>query len=301
MTERVAAMQIDLDGSWTYSAYLGESVDIRRDPLYEKALPVLLDLLSSRGIRATLFLVGRDLGVDWKVELLRQAVRKGHEIASHSMNHVLRFSKLSRGEKSDEIGMARRLCTELLGIEQIGFRAPGFDIDWETLSLLEAMGFVYDSSIIPTYAYPFLLRADRIGYLLRRRRIPGWDHGPKLGWFMAPEGPYRPCPGRLIRSCRGSGIVEVPVSTHPVLRLPFHLAFGLRMGPRLFDLGRSSLDAKGLPLVYLIHLKDLRDFVERGDRRPIAMIEHVLDIIAGRYDALTTSELARNHGGHELG
>jgi polysaccharide deacetylase family protein (PEP-CTERM system associated) len=118
----------------------------------------LLALLSARGVRATLFVLG------WIAErhpdLVRAAARDGHEIASHGWDHR-RVTELSPAEFRDSVRRTKEILERLTGQVVSGFRAPSFSIvaggEWALDILLEE-GYVYDSSLFPVrrsgYGYP---------------------------------------------------------------------------------------------------------------------------------------------------
>src|SRR5437667_11422886 len=77
------------------------------DPLvHERALPRLLDVFARTGIRATLFLVGRD--AETHAAILGKATAAGHEIASHSWSHPIRFASLPPERQHAELADSRR-------------------------------------------------------------------------------------------------------------------------------------------------------------------------------------------------
>ncbi len=288
-------MQVDLDGSWTYNSYLGRHASPEHDDLFQEALPVLIELLENWRVPTTFFAVGRDLEVRWKQEIIRRASESGNEIANHSMNHVLGFRGLDGATKRTEIKRMADLCQEVIGVDPVGFRAPGFDVDGETLELLEEMGYDYDSSVIPTFAYPLVLAADKIWHGLRGERVPSWRHGPGFGWFRCPGAPYFPSRGSYIRRGCPRDILEVPVSTHPILKIPLHPAFTSVLGTRWFEAAWREIQGRDLPLVVLFHLKDFRSLIEDGDDRPCRLANQVLRVVSSEFRPVKTGELARQH------
>lgn len=109
----------------------------------------VLDLLEEHGVRATFFVLG------WVAKrqpaLVREIVRRGHEIASHGYGHELLFEIGPAGFKSD-LRESRLLLEDLSGERIKGYRAPSFSITRQSLWALDILleeGFVYDSSIFP--------------------------------------------------------------------------------------------------------------------------------------------------------
>lgn len=141
-----AVVHLDLDGARHIYALHGWHYPERHDLLFEAGLKRALELFRRAGIHATLFVIAEDLDDPRKRELLQKAVAQGHEIASHTVTHR-RLGTLSTDEKRREIFESRERLAAGLNVEIRGFRAPGFDIDWESLDLIHAAGYAYDSSL----------------------------------------------------------------------------------------------------------------------------------------------------------
>lgn len=84
--------------------------------------PAILDLLDAHGARATFFLVGER--AERRPGLVREIVRRGHEVANHSHTHPQAwFWALGPRRMRDEIHVAQRTLTALAGIAPRRFRA----------------------------------------------------------------------------------------------------------------------------------------------------------------------------------
>lgn len=109
----------------------------------------LLDIFSECNVQVTCFFLG------WVGErfphLVREAVARGHEIASHGYGHQLVF-KQTRDQFHDDVRRARLLLEDIAGTPVLGYRAPGFstteDTPWFFDALIQA-GYQYDSSLFP--------------------------------------------------------------------------------------------------------------------------------------------------------
>ncbi len=109
----------------------------------------VLETLDTHGIRATCFILG--LVAREKPALVRRIADAGHEIASHGMMHVP-FQQLSRDEVRAELADSRKLLSDIVSADVVGFRAPEFSIVEDNRWVLEevaAAGYRYDSSIFP--------------------------------------------------------------------------------------------------------------------------------------------------------
>jgi polysaccharide deacetylase family protein (PEP-CTERM system associated) len=109
----------------------------------------LLDLFSEERRQVTCFFLG------WIAErfphLVREAVQRGHEIASHGYAHRLAYT-MTRSEFRADALRSRQLLEDICGTSVIGYRAPGFSSTAATpwfFNELSASGYLYDSSVFP--------------------------------------------------------------------------------------------------------------------------------------------------------
>jgi polysaccharide deacetylase family protein (PEP-CTERM system associated) len=109
----------------------------------------ILDLLQSRGITATFFILG------WVAERHPEAIRRlaaaGHEIASHGYSHV-RATEQTPAEFRQDVESTKKLLEDLGGVPVYGYRAPSFSIQADNLwalDILREVGHRYSSSIYP--------------------------------------------------------------------------------------------------------------------------------------------------------
>lgn len=257
--KKLCTIQIDVDGLWAIFQHFGIDYNEPRDNLYESSLPRFLEIFEAFGIKATLFVVGKDLLSSAKTELLKQAVKKGHEIANHTMTHREGFSFLPSGEKKREIEDAERIIQDKLGVATKGFRTPSNDVDSDTLRILEDKGYLYDSSLMPTYFGPLLKRLKFASLKISRR-----DHYlGRAAYGLAPLAPYHPSSKALWKKGEMQ-ITEVPITTMPGLRFPFHASFTfaayhLGLGCSLFKLGYALINMTPLPLNFVFHTNELSD------------------------------------------
>jgi polysaccharide deacetylase family protein (PEP-CTERM system associated) len=99
--------------------------------------------LSANHPQATFFILG------WIAErlphLVREIHRRGHEIASHGYNHQL-CHLCSDQELREDLVKSKKLLEDLVGVSIRGYRAPSFSVNTNLLKILEAIGYIYDSS-----------------------------------------------------------------------------------------------------------------------------------------------------------
>lgn len=194
----------------------------------EKNLNFLLDAFDKYGIRVTCFFLG------WVGEryphLVKLALARGHEIASHGYAHQLIYTQ-TRSQFREDVKKSKDLLEQITGKAVLGYRAPGFSIIKETpwaLEELAACGYRYDSSIFPTSR----------------------GHG---GLVDAPLDPH------VIQTTQGA-ILEFPISVANFLgkRVCFFGGGYLRFFP-YFLIRRMSeaVNRQGRPIVYYIHPREI--------------------------------------------
>jgi len=121
----------------------------------ENNIPKILKLLGKHGVKATFFVSGKV--AEKFPKLITNISKKGHEIASHSYNHV-RLADLPLQQQKEEIRKSKETLENLISKKVIGFRAPYISFTGEIFWILKEEGFVYDSSVHenPPYKLPIV-------------------------------------------------------------------------------------------------------------------------------------------------
>ena len=116
----------------------------------EEGLPRILDLLSSKKVRATFFFTG-EMARRYP-RLARRVVDEGHELGCHGLRHE-RFDRLTPGDARRVIEKATTL---LRGFSEdvASFRAPNLQRPRWMLPILRGNGYTVDSSVA-RYKPPF--------------------------------------------------------------------------------------------------------------------------------------------------
>lgn len=298
-------LQVDVDELWVYYESIGRPAPpdlVAR--VYEEGIPRLLALFRRYELRATFFVCGRDAPAQagWLAEMVRQ----GHEVANHSTWHRTGFARLSREEKRADIATAHLLIEKACGRAPAGFKSPGFSFAADQLQVLANLGYRYDSSILPTPYAPLLRNLQ--GALSGGRVDPSHYGRPAHG--LAPLHPYYPDPARphrrSLRTYPSTNLpiyqlLEAPITTMPILRLPMHSTFVLTAGQALFDAGLALAKARGVPVNYLLHAADVIDavpdpalasyrFLAAPWSEKQALYEHVLHKLGESYEIVPTAE-----------
>ena len=94
-------------------------------------------------VRATFFMLG------WIARklpgLIREISARGHEVASHGVNHGLCTNQPIEALLKD-LTDSKKLLEDIIGGQVQGYRAPSFSINNDILKVIEDAGYSYDSS-----------------------------------------------------------------------------------------------------------------------------------------------------------
>jgi peptidoglycan/xylan/chitin deacetylase (PgdA/CDA1 family) len=257
-----AMVQVDLDGFDSVLDCYGSALrDGETDQIYTDGVVRLLDLFQEYDIKATFFLIGKDAEIPYKRRIIERMVSEGHELANHTYSHPLSFARLSPEEQRAEIDQCSAVISAVSGERPRGFRAPGYAITSHTVNYLEGLHFAYDASIFPC-AFSCLIRAWQS--IFSPSRFEKDKYGASVH-AVAPQRPYMPDRKRIHRRSHGErDIYEIPVSTMPLLRLPFHGSYvmifsrlSVKMGLRYWRTGFNWYRRRKYPYVFVIHPLEL--------------------------------------------
>jgi peptidoglycan/xylan/chitin deacetylase (PgdA/CDA1 family) len=148
LSQPPAVVHVDLDGGADIFAAHGWPYPHARDPLFLTGLRATLDLLDELELRATLFVIVRALDDPERQALVREAVSRGHRIASHTLSHSW-LPHLAPAEQRREIAESKERLEQLFGVAVQGFRAPGFGTSAAIRAMVAEAGYRYDSSLFP--------------------------------------------------------------------------------------------------------------------------------------------------------
>ena len=198
------ALSVDVEDYFqvqAFAPYVGRDAWEGWPPRVELNTRLLLDLFDEAGATATFFTLG------WVARkypgLVQEIAARGHEVASHGMFHQM-LTEQSVDTFRVDARDSRALLQDVAGTPVIGFRAPSYSVNHDTLWAIDVLaeaGYEYDSSVYP-------IHRRRYGY---------------------PDGPTRPA---MLRGMRRS-LAEFPLPTVPVgpLRFPVLAGAYLRLLP----------------------------------------------------------------------
>ncbi len=189
-----------------------------------RPLQSILNLFERYHVSSTFFVLGEVAEVF--PEVVEEIYGLGHEVASHGYFHV-DLTKITFGKLEEMERKSRSILARITGEPPIGFRAPFARISPAIISLLSRMGYVYDSSVVPSWG------------------IPGWWNNY---WTSL-------CPYRV--SVREKEFFEVPITVFPYLRLPVSGWFLRNFGVTYVKTAIKWVLRRGLPVVLYVHPFDV--------------------------------------------
>lgn len=102
----------------------------------------ILNFAKENNLKFTFFLTAKN--IKKKKKFLEQAIKDGHEIGSHSYNHIM-LSKLSKDEIFKELKRADEIFKEN-NIKISGFRAPFLEFNDDIIAVLKELNYKYSSN-----------------------------------------------------------------------------------------------------------------------------------------------------------
>ncbi|HMP05359.1 MAG TPA: polysaccharide deacetylase family protein [Lacipirellulaceae bacterium] len=304
MTSLPATLSLDLDDKWAYVRTHGDPRWQEYPTYLPEVAPRIVDFLAARDLRLTAFVVGCDAERATAQPALNLLVSAGHEIGNHSKNHYPWLRSLPEDEIVHEVVEAELAIENATGVRCRGFRAPGFSGSPSVHQVLASRGYDYDASSFPTFLGPLARIYCRLTASLwrgdddpRRSLFGGWRDG------MAPLKPH-------LLGAGADAIVEIPVTTAPILRAPFHMTYLLFLRQKAGSAWRSYLRlalalcaARGVAPSMLLHPLDFLGCEDEPDlaffpgmklprAAKLAVVDETLDRIGARHRIATLGDAA---------
>lgn len=301
----LASLSLDLDNLWSYMKTHGDPGWESFPSYLDIVVPRFLHLLADNNLKITVFVVGQDAALSKNRKALASIPQAGHEIANHSFHHEPWLHRRNRAQLASEISDAEDAIHEATGIRPIGFRGPGYSLSEDVLEVLASRGYAYDCSTFPTYIGP-LARA----YYFMSAGLSSKQKEERDILFGSVRDGLRPL--HAYRWILGDlRLVEIPVTTMPVLKAPFHFSylhwlagFSDALADRYFRLALRVCRVGGIEPSLLLHPLD---FMGKDDLAELAFfpgmtqtaqvklnrMQRWLAIFAERYNVLPMGEYTR--------
>lgn len=225
-----ASISLDLDNLWSYLKTQGAPGWESFPSYLDLVVPRILDLLARCDQRITFFVVGQDATIESNRAALKSIADAGHEIANHSFMHEPWLHLYDRERLHQEIGDAEKMITAVTGQTPRGFRGPGFSTSPLVREVLAERGYDYDASLFPSALGP----VARLFFFLNST-LSAEEKERRKGLY----GKFSDAFGSLSPFTWGNGLIELPVTTMPLLRLPVHTTYLMFLAQKSEALARA--------------------------------------------------------------
>ncbi len=301
----IASLSLDLDNLWAYMKTHGDRGWESFPSYLDTAVPLILDFFEQRNLKLTFFVVGQDLADVRNHDAVRAIAEAGHEIGNHSFAHEPWLHLQPESHIEDEIVRTEELIESLANARPVGFRGPGYCFSTSTLRVLKRREYLYDASLLPTWIGPLA----RSYYFLT-----GKFDSDQVKQRQALFGSFRDCFLALKAhqvSLDIGDMLEIPVTTMPLFRVPIHVSYILYVAtfsPKLALLYfRSAMSLCRLMNVQPSLLLHPPDFMGSRDAPALSffpamglpaatksrLIAEIIDVYSAAFSVLTLKEHAK--------
>jgi hypothetical protein len=219
----MASLSVDLDNQWSYMKTHGDPGWDSFPSYLDLVVPRILSLLDELDLTVTFFIVGQDAALQKNQDALRAIAAAGHEIANHSFHHDPWIHLSTQGAIEDELALAEEHIERATGARPVGYRGPGYSLSQATLKALRRRGYLYDATTLPTFIGPLA----RAYYFVSAHLSDEEKRQRKALFGSLADGfrPIRPYRWQVGGEVGGDGLIEIPVTTLPFFRIPFHFSY----------------------------------------------------------------------------
>lgn len=258
----LASVSLDLDDQWSYMKVHGDDGWETFPSYLDIVIPIFLDVFDRLDIKITFFVVGQDAAIERNHKVLRSIIERGHEIGNHSFHHESWLKTYSKEKITEEIKIAEEAIQKATGVTTNMFRGPGFSWSNDLLEVLQQRNYLFDASILPTYISPLMRK-----YYFAKSKLTKEQKESRKELFGSYKEGFYPLKPYKWKLKSGNRLLEIPVTTMPVFKLPFHQSY------LLYISGYS----KWLMKMYL----RFSIFMCRITKTPPSYLLHPLDLIGG--------------------
>ncbi|MEQ1924143.1 MAG: polysaccharide deacetylase family protein, partial [Pyrinomonadaceae bacterium] len=216
----IASLSLDLDNQWSYMKTHGDAGWESFPSYLDVVVPRVLAFLKARDLRITFFIVGRDAALEKNREAIRSIADAGHEIGNHSFNHEPWLHLYSKDELVEEFEKTEDALLDVTGKRPTGFRGPGYSLSPTVLEVLAERGYEYDCSTLPTYIGPLA----RAYYFFKSPEMSEEEREKRKKLFGKLSDGFQTLKPHFVEAA-GKTLVEIPVTTFPVIKTPIHASY----------------------------------------------------------------------------
>jgi peptidoglycan-N-acetylglucosamine deacetylase len=313
MARLKCSVSLDLDNLWSYMKTHGDAGWDAYPSYLGIVVPRVLTFLAERQLHITWFLVGKDAAAPEHHAILREITTQGHEVGNHSFHHEPWLHLYSQDKIEDELARTEEAILVATGEHPVGFRGPGFSFSPTLLNVLAARGYQYDCSTFPTYLGPLA----RMYYFATSKGLSPEEKAQRKQLFGKFSEGFRRLKPYTWQTASGP-LLEIPVSTVPLFKVPFHLSYLLFLDGYSRTLARAYLHfavmmcklARVEPS-FLLHPLDFMGAddtdrlaffpaMQRQSKAKLEFVSEVFTILARNYDLVPMGEHARAIQGQPL-
>ncbi len=302
----IASLSLDLDNQWSYMKTHGDEGWEELPSYLDILIPRVVDVMKDLNLKITFFIVGQDAVLEKNAAALKLITTSGHDVGNHSFKHEPWLHLYTKEEVETEISSAENAIVAVTGQRPVCFRGPGFSISQTVLKVLSRRGYICDASTFPTFLGP-LARA----YYFMTSKLDKEELDLRKALFGKISDGLRPLkPYRLNLDNHDNKLVEIPVTTMPIVKIPIHVSYLLYLSvfsPFIamlyFKVAVMMCRLTGVQLSLLLHPLDFMgcdDVPELAffpamnlpSHRKVQMVCRFLKIFSKHYTILTLQEHA---------
>jgi peptidoglycan/xylan/chitin deacetylase (PgdA/CDA1 family) len=216
----IASISLDLDNQWTYMKIHGDEGWDKYPSYLHIFVPHVLEVLDELNLKITFFIVGKDTESEENRKYLKMITERGHEVGNHSYHHESWLQTYSYEKIEKEIREAEEAIQRVTGQKTTGFRGPGFSWSKDLLKVIKKRNYLYDASTLPTWLGPLA----RMYYFSKSDLPPKEKKARKELFGKFSEG-FRSNKPYYHDLKDNEKLLEIPVTTIPILKIPFHLSY----------------------------------------------------------------------------
>ena len=302
----IASLSLDLDNQWSYMKTHGDEGWEELPSYLNILIPRVVDVMKNLELKITFFIVGQDAVLEKNAAALKLITTSGHDVGNHSFKHEPWLHLYTEEEVETEISSAENAIVAVTGQRPVCFRGPGFSISKTVLNVLSRRGYICDASTFPTFLGP-LARA----YYFMTSKLDKEELDLRKALFGKVSDGLRPLkPYRLNLDNNDNQLVEIPVTTMPIVKIPIHVSYLLYLSvfspfiaTLYFKVAVMMCRLTGVQLSLLLHPLDFMgcdDVPELAffpamnlpSHRKVQMVCRFLKIFSKHYTILTLQEHA---------
>lgn len=216
----LSCISLDLDDQWSYMKVHGDAGWEKFPSYLDVVVPIVLDVLDELDIKITFFIVGKDAAIEKNHKVLKSIVERGHEVGNHSFHHESWLQSYSKEKIEEEIVNAEEAIYQATGQSPKMFRGPGFSWSNDLLMVLKKRNYIFDASLLPTYISPLMRQ-----YYFWKSTLSKEEKESRKELFGSFKEGFYPLKPFLWEFNDNEKLLEIPVTTMPFFKLPFHQSY----------------------------------------------------------------------------